>query len=61
MLGEKVEQHLEEQIKEDVAEVGAENCGDEEEEGKLLEEMKKDLAANKAGLEATPAAEKEWK
>jgi hypothetical protein len=60
-MGKKVEKHLEEEVAGDVADVGADGCSEDEEEEKLLEEMKKDLAADKHGLEVAPAAEQEWK
>ena len=42
-------------------EAGAENADQEEEEEKLISEMKKELAADKPKLETAPIAEKEWK
>ncbi len=60
-MGHKVEEHLDEKVEEDVEDAGAKGCSEEEEEEKLLEEMKKDLAVKKPGLDAAPAADKEWK
>ena len=60
-LGKEVEDHLEAKKEEDVKDAGAENANDEEEEEKLVAEMRKELAADKADLETAPASEQEWK
>jgi len=60
-LGDKVDERLEAQVEGDVAKAGVGGCSDEEEEKKLLEEMKKELAVDKPGLETAPVAEKKWK
>lgn len=56
-----MEKHLEGKKEEDVKEAGAEDANAEEEEEKLVQEMKKELAADKPKLETAPIAEKEWK
>ena len=60
-LGEGVEKHLEAKKEEDVKDAGAQDASAEEEEEKLVAEMKKELAADKPSLETAPIAEKEWK
>lgn len=60
-FGNGLEEHLEEKTKKDVKEAGAENSNEEEEEEKLIDEMKKELAAEKPKLEDKPIAQQEWK
>ncbi len=60
-LGKEIEDHLEAKKEEDVKEAGAENANDDEEEEKLVAEMKKELAADKVNLETAPIVEQEWK
>lgn len=40
---------------------GAENANDDEEEEKMVDEMRKELAADKADLDTEPVAKQEWK
>ena len=58
-LGDGVEKNLEEKVEED-KEQKTDNA-DEDEEEQLLDAMKKELKADKVGLEETPTIEKKWK
>lgn len=60
-VGKNIEEHLESKTEKDVKEAGAEDANQEEEEEKLVQEMKNELAADKPGLETAPIEEKEWK
>ena len=60
-FGGDLEEHLKDKAAEDAKQAAGTQASTEEEEEKLIEEMKKELAAPKFQIDETPAEQKEWK